>query len=88
MVGWSSADLLRTEPVAGALGSACRERRPVPSRPARPVIFHSDRGCQYTGQQSAAVAMELGVRLPAVRNPPVLLWRGSLTGLSEFFGAQ
>lgn len=29
MVGWSSADLLRTEPVADALGSACRERRPA-----------------------------------------------------------
>ncbi|MEV8395871.1 MULTISPECIES: integrase core domain-containing protein [unclassified Streptomyces] len=48
--------------VADALRSACRERRPT-----RPVIFHSDRGCQYTSQQFAALATELGVRLSAGR---------------------
>ena len=41
VVGWSTADHLRTELVADALTAACRERRP-----ARTVIFHSDRGCQ------------------------------------------
>ncbi|WP_369244481.1 IS3 family transposase [Streptomyces sp. R41] len=62
VVGWSTADHLRTELVADALRSACRLRRP-----ARPVIFHSDRGCQYTSQQFAALARELGVRLSVGR---------------------
>ncbi|MGW8955591.1 DDE-type integrase/transposase/recombinase [Streptomyces sp. NPDC055709] len=43
VVGWATADHLRTELVAGALEAACRTRRP-----SGPVIFHSDRGCQYT----------------------------------------
>lgn len=62
VVGWSTADHLRTELVADALTAACRERRP-----ARPVIFHSDRGCQYTSQQFAALATELGIRLSVGR---------------------
>ena len=62
VVGWSTADNLRTELVADALRSACRERRP-----ARPVIFHSDRGCQYTSQQFATLAREFGVRLSVGR---------------------
>ncbi|WP_406002445.1 DDE-type integrase/transposase/recombinase [Streptomyces sp. NBC_00829] len=41
VVGWATADHLRTELVADALTAACRQRRP-----SRPVIFHSDRGCQ------------------------------------------
>ncbi len=48
----------RTELVAGALKAACRQRRP-----SCPVIFHSDRGCQYTGQRFASLADEFGVRL-------------------------
>ncbi|MGW6263702.1 DDE-type integrase/transposase/recombinase [Streptomyces sp. NPDC055085] len=39
VVGWATADHLRTELVADALRTACRTRRPT-----RPVIFHSDRG--------------------------------------------
>ncbi|MCX5421785.1 IS3 family transposase [Streptomyces sp. NBC_00078] len=62
VVGWSTADHLRTELVADALTAACRERRP-----ARPVIFHSDRGCQYTSQQFATLATEFGVRLSVGR---------------------
>ncbi|WP_405774392.1 IS3 family transposase [Streptomyces sp. NBC_01538] len=62
VVGWSTADHLRTELVADALRSACRERRP-----ARPVIFHSDRGCQHTSQQFASLATELDVRLSVGR---------------------
>ena len=31
------------------------------------VIFHADRGCQYTSAQLAAVADELGVRLSVGR---------------------
>ncbi|WP_432190534.1 IS3 family transposase [Streptomyces sp. Tue6028] len=51
VVGWATADHLRTDLVANALTAACRQRRP-----ARPVIFHSDRGCQYTSQQFAFLA--------------------------------
>ncbi|MBO0517283.1 IS3 family transposase, partial [Streptomyces beijiangensis] len=46
IVGWATADHLRTDLVADALKMAYRQRRPV-----HPVIFHSDRGCQYTSQQ-------------------------------------
>ncbi|WP_405970585.1 IS3 family transposase [Streptomyces sp. NBC_00988] len=62
VVGWSTADHLRTELVADALQSACRDRRP-----ARPVIFHSDRGCQCTSQQFATLATEFGIRLSVGR---------------------
>ncbi|MER7196696.1 IS3 family transposase [Streptomyces sp. CB01635] len=62
VVGWATADHLRTGLVADALRSACRQRRPD-----HPVIFHSDRGCQYTSQQFAALADELGVRLSVGR---------------------
>jgi putative transposase len=62
VVGWSTADHLRTDLVADALRSACRRRRPT-----RPVIFHSDRGCQYTSQQFTSLATELGVSLSVGR---------------------
>ena len=62
VVGWSTADHLRTELVADALASACRQRRPAGS-----VIFHSDRGGQYTSQQFATLATEFGVRLSVGR---------------------
>ena len=62
VIGWSTADHLRTDLVADALTAACRQRRPT-----RPVIFHSDRGCQYTSQQFAFLATELGVRLSVGR---------------------
>ena len=62
VVGWATADHLRTDLVADALKAACRQRRPI-----RPVIFHSDRGCQYTSQQFAALAAEFGVRLSVGR---------------------
>jgi transposase InsO family protein len=58
VVGWALADHMRTDLVADALRMACIQRRP----PAG-VIFHSDRGCQYTSGDYAAVAAELGVTL-------------------------
>lgn len=58
VVGWATADHLRTDLVETALRQAVTRRRP----PAG-VIFHSDRGCQYTSAQFAATATELGVRL-------------------------
>lgn len=62
VVGWATADHMRTELVAEALAAACRQRRPM-----RPVIFHSDRGSQYTSQQFAALADQFGIRLSVGR---------------------
>lgn len=62
VVGWATADHLRTELVADALRTACRSRRPD-----GPVIFHSDRGCQYTSREFAILASEFGVRLSVGR---------------------
>lgn len=58
VVGWATADHLRTDLVEDALRQAVARRRP-----AAGVIFHADRGCQYTSTQLAGVAGELGVRL-------------------------
>lgn len=62
IVGWATADHLRTDLVEQALRNACESRRP----PAG-VIFHSDRGCQYTSQQFATAAGHLGVCLSVGR---------------------
>ncbi|MFD5892363.1 IS3 family transposase [Streptomyces sp. NPDC060334] len=62
VVGWATADHLRTELVADALTAACRNRRP-----AGPVIFHSDRGCQYTSSELATLATDFGIRLSVGR---------------------
>lgn len=62
VVGWATADHLRTELVAEALRSACHRRRPAGS-----VIFHSDRGCQYTSREFALLAAELDNRLSVGR---------------------
>lgn len=58
VVGWALADHMRTDLVADALRMAYVQRRP----PAG-VIFHSDRGCQYTSNEFAVLADELGVKL-------------------------
>ncbi|MFJ3106786.1 DDE-type integrase/transposase/recombinase [Streptomyces sp. NPDC086835] len=60
--GWATAGHLRTELVADALTAACRQHCPI-----RPVIFHSDRGCQYTSQQCAALAGQGGIQLSVGR---------------------
>jgi putative transposase len=46
VVGWSMADHMRTELVADALRMAIAGRRPDPG-----LIFHSDRGTQYTSKE-------------------------------------
>jgi len=46
VVGWSMADHMRTELVADALRMAVVARRPEPG-----LIFHSDRGTQYTSKE-------------------------------------
>ncbi|MGK3202800.1 IS3 family transposase [Amycolatopsis sp. MEPSY49] len=62
VVGWATADHLRTDLVADALRNALGQRRPEPG-----VIFHSDRGCQYTSRQFSTLADDAGVRLSVGR---------------------
>jgi transposase InsO family protein len=62
VVGWAVADHLRTDLVAEALTDAVNRRRPTPG-----VVFHSDRGCQYTSTQYANLARDLGVTLSVGR---------------------
>jgi transposase InsO family protein len=62
VVGWATADHLRTDLIDQALVNAVTSRRP-----ARGVIFHSDRGCQYTSAQYRRLADRHGVRLSVGR---------------------
>jgi transposase InsO family protein len=62
VVGWALADHMRTELVEDALAMAFTTRRP-----AEGVIFHSDRGCQYTSGDYAALARANGVILSVSR---------------------
>ena len=58
VVGWALADHMRTELVEEALEMAFDTRRP-----AKGLIFHSDRGCQYTSGDYAKLARANGVVL-------------------------
>jgi putative transposase len=58
VVGHAMADHLRTELPAAALANALAARDPAPG-----VIFHADRGCQYTSAQFAELAAARQVRL-------------------------
>ena len=51
VVGWALADHMRSELVEDALTMAFANRAPE-----KGVIFHSDRGCQYTGGDFAQLA--------------------------------
>jgi transposase InsO family protein len=57
VLGWSIEDHLRTDLVEAALRMAATLRGQLPER----VIFHADKGCQYTSAQLAQVATELGL---------------------------
>lgn len=57
VIGWHLADHLRTDLVEAALRMAVTLRGQLPER----VIFHADRGCQYSSAQLAEVAAELGL---------------------------
>ena len=46
VVGFAVADHMRTDLVTDALRMAIAHRNPPPG-----VIFHSDRGCQYTSEE-------------------------------------
>jgi putative transposase len=56
VVGYAVADHLRTTLIVEALNAALCTRRP-----ATGVIFHSDRGCQYTSREFADFCAENGV---------------------------
>jgi transposase InsO family protein len=58
VVGYAIADHLRTELVAAALANAVAARDPAPG-----VIFHADRGCQYTSAEFAGLASDYAVTL-------------------------
>nr|WP_275577201.1 IS3 family transposase [Tenggerimyces flavus] len=62
VVGWAMADHLRTDLDEQALRNAVAARRPTAG-----VIFHSDRGCQYTSAQFTHAATALGVTLSVGR---------------------
>lgn len=62
VVGWATADHLRTDLVAEALADAVNRRRT-----AAGVVFHSDRGCQYTSTEYSNLARDLGVTLSVGR---------------------
>ncbi|MGH2403255.1 MAG: IS3 family transposase [bacterium] len=57
VVGWAMADHMRTELVADAMGMALEHRRPDAG-----LIFHSDRGCQYTSDDFGGLLDEHGIR--------------------------
>jgi transposase InsO family protein len=62
VVGYALADHLRTGLISDALSNAVAARDPGPG-----VIFHSDRGCQYTSAAYAALAEENQVTLSVGR---------------------
>lgn len=61
VLGYAFSDSLHTDVVETALRNAHTFRDPA-TGPTAGVIFHADRGCQYTSMQLAAVAEDLDVR--------------------------
>lgn len=57
VVGWAIADHMRTDLVTAALDMAITHRAPPPG-----VIFHSDRGTQYTSGEFARYCTTNGIR--------------------------
>ncbi len=66
VLGYAFADSLHTDVVEAALRRAVTLRGEE-TGPTATVIFHADRGCQYTSTQLADVAEELDVRLSVGR---------------------
>ena len=78
VVGYAMADHLRTSLVADALVNAVAARDPAPG-----VIFHADRGCQYTSAEFAALARSFDVELSHGRTGQC--WDNALA--ESFFGS-
>lgn len=53
LAGWALADHIRAELVCDALRMTIAQRRPTPG-----LIFHSDRGTQYTSSEFTALLAE------------------------------
>lgn len=66
VIGYGFSDSLHTDLVETALRNA-HTFRDRAAGPIDGVIFHADRGCQYTSEQLDRVAGELGVRLSVGR---------------------
>jgi putative transposase len=78
VAGYAMADHLRTELVSDALANAVAARDPAPG-----VIFHSDRGCQYTSAAFAGLAAGWQVELSHGRTGQC--WDNALA--ESFFGS-
>ena len=78
VVGFALADHLRAELVADALANAVAARDPAPG-----VIFHSDRGCQYTSAAFGALAGDCQVVLSVGRKGQC--WDNAVA--ESFFGS-
>jgi putative transposase len=61
VVGWAVAGHMREELVTGALEMAIANRRPEEGQ----VVFHSDRGSQYTGRKFRGLCLDSGI-IPSV----------------------
>lgn len=72
VLGYGFSDSLHTDVVETALRRAVAFRDPA-TGPTAGVIFHADRGCQYTSEQLALVAQELDVRQSVGRTGVCLL---------------
>ena len=57
IIGWSFSDSLNQDGVLDAMERAFARQRPEPG-----LIFHSDRGAQYTGQAARAVLERYGAK--------------------------
>lgn len=62
VVGWALADHMRTELVTDTLNMAFAQRRPPAS-----LVFHTDRGCQYTSTDYARLTHDHGIVLSVSR---------------------
>jgi transposase InsO family protein len=78
VVGYAMADHLRTELISAALANAVAARDPAPG-----VIFHSDRGRQYTSASFADLAGDYQVVLSLGRTGQC--WDNALA--ESFFGS-
>ena len=58
VVGWAFDDHMRTDLVSSALHAAVRRRGSIEAG----LIFHSDRGSQYTSSEYGAVCARYGIR--------------------------
>jgi transposase InsO family protein len=78
VVGYATAGHLRTSLIADALANAVAARDPAPG-----VIFHSDRGCQYTSAEFAELAGDFHISLSHGRTGQC--WDNALA--ESFFGS-